>query len=62
MLEKSNRVLRLKNVQGKNVCVVREVYRRDDIPCLSELCMAGCQNVAITSSKQTIIMFSNISI
>ena len=42
MLEKSNRLLRLKNVAGKNVCVVREVYRREDIPCQSELCLSGC--------------------
>lgn len=43
MLEKSNRYLRLKNVQGKNVSVVREVYRRDDISCQSEKCLAGCE-------------------
>ena len=43
MLEKSNRFLRLRNVQGKNVCVVREVYRREDIPCQSEKCLAGCE-------------------
>ncbi|XP_045156829.2 DIS3-like exonuclease 1 [Mercenaria mercenaria] len=42
MLEKSNRHLRLKNVHGKNVCVVREVYRREDIPCLSKLCLGQC--------------------
>ncbi|WAR00124.1 DI3L1-like protein [Mya arenaria] len=35
MLEKSDRRLRLKNVHGKSVCVVREVYRREDIPCQS---------------------------
>ena len=41
-LQKSNRFLRLKNTQGKNVCVVREVYRREYIPCNSELCLGSC--------------------
>ncbi|KAH3841241.1 hypothetical protein DPMN_114700 [Dreissena polymorpha] len=48
MLEKSDRLLRFKNVNGKNVSVVREVYRRDDIPCQSTLCIGDCTN---TSAK-----------
>ena len=42
VLEKSNRYLRLKNVHGKSVCVVREVYRREVVPCQSQLCLSGC--------------------
>ena len=41
-LEKDNRYLRLKNVQGKSVSIVREVYRRDSIPCQSSLCLGDC--------------------
>ena len=44
MLEKSERHLRLKNAHGKSVCVVREVYRRDDIPCLSKKCLGQCND------------------
>ncbi|KAJ8307659.1 hypothetical protein KUTeg_014786 [Tegillarca granosa] len=43
-LEKGNRHVRLKNVNGKHISVVREVYRRDDIPCQSLLCLANCPN------------------
>ncbi|XP_069126738.1 DIS3-like exonuclease 1 [Argopecten irradians] len=42
-LDKTNKYLRLKNVQGRNLLVVREVYRRETIPCQSALCLAGCQ-------------------
>ncbi|XP_052794965.1 DIS3-like exonuclease 1 [Mya arenaria] len=55
MLEKSDRRLRLKNVHGKSVCVVREVYRREDIPCQSEACIARCQNTTITSGPPTLL-------
>lgn len=41
-LEKDNRYLRLKNVQGKSVSIVREVYRRENIPCQSSLCLGDC--------------------
>lgn len=41
-LEKDNRYLRLKNVQGKSVSIVREVYRRENIPCRSSLCLGDC--------------------
>ncbi|XP_021369057.1 DIS3-like exonuclease 1 isoform X3 [Mizuhopecten yessoensis] len=42
-LEKSNKYLRLKNVQGRNLLVVREVYRRETVPCHSALCLSDCQ-------------------
>ena len=48
VLQKSNRYLRLKNVHGKSVCVVREVYRREVVPCQSQLCLSGCPNIAGT--------------
>ncbi|XP_060081062.1 DIS3-like exonuclease 1 [Ylistrum balloti] len=43
-LDKANKYLRLKNVQGRNLLVVREVYRRETVPCQSALCLAGCQS------------------
>ena len=46
VLEKANRYLRLKNVHGKSVCVVREVYRRELVPCQSQLCISDCPNNA----------------
>ena len=42
ILEKDNRYLRLRNNQGRSVSVVREVYRREDIPCQSSLCLGEC--------------------
>lgn len=45
-LDKDNRYLRLKNSQGKSVSIVREVYRRENIPCQSSLCLGDC-NVGI---------------
>ncbi|XP_048763599.2 DIS3-like exonuclease 1 [Ostrea edulis] len=43
-LEKSNKQLRLRSGHGRNVSVVREVYRREDVPCQSQLCLSDCQN------------------
>ncbi|XP_071139750.1 DIS3-like exonuclease 1 [Mytilus edulis] len=48
-LDKDNRYLRLKNSQGKSVSIVREVYRRENIPCQSSLCLGNC-NVGIDDS------------
>ncbi|XP_062570855.1 DIS3-like exonuclease 1 [Saccostrea cucullata] len=45
-LEKSNKILRIKSVHGRNISVVREVYRREDVPCQSQLCLSDCQNVS----------------
>ncbi|XP_022315246.2 DIS3-like exonuclease 1 [Crassostrea virginica] len=43
-LEKSNKLLRIRSAHGKNVSVVREVYRRENVPCQSALCLSDCQN------------------
>lgn len=43
-LEKSNKLLRIRSVHGRNISVVREVYRRENVPCQSPLCLSDCQN------------------
>ncbi|ELU13403.1 hypothetical protein CAPTEDRAFT_108980 [Capitella teleta] len=48
-LEKTEKLVRLCNAQGKRISgalqVVREHYLREDVPCFSALCLAGCQNI-----------------
>lgn len=43
-LEKSNKLLRIRSVRGRNISVVREVYRRENVPCQSPLCLGDCHN------------------
>ncbi|KAK3604725.1 hypothetical protein CHS0354_018965 [Potamilus streckersoni] len=43
ILQKSNRFLRFKSSKGGGVCVVREIYRRETVPCQSSLCLNNCQ-------------------
>nr|XP_002736854.1 PREDICTED: DIS3-like exonuclease 1-like [Saccoglossus kowalevskii] len=39
---KTEKHLRVRNYRGQTVRVVREHYLREDVPCNSELCLAGC--------------------
>ncbi|KAJ8417613.1 hypothetical protein AAFF_G00224560 [Aldrovandia affinis] len=41
---KTDKILHLKSSRGGKVRVVREHYLREDIPCFSALCLAGCAN------------------
>ncbi|XP_071112514.1 DIS3-like exonuclease 1 [Haliotis cracherodii] len=43
---RTERQLRVKSRQGGRIRVVRELYLREDIPCQSSLCVAGCLNSA----------------
>lgn len=43
-LEKSNKLLRIRSVRGRNISVVREVYMRENVPCQSPLCLSDCHN------------------
>lgn len=56
-LEKDNRYLRLKNAQGKSVSIVREVYRRENIPCQSSLCLGECN----VGSDENDLLPSNVT-
>ncbi|XP_064607624.1 DIS3-like exonuclease 1 isoform X2 [Liolophura sinensis] len=42
-MERRERQLRVRNSQGHSIRVVRELYLREDIPCHSPLCLAGCE-------------------
>ncbi|XP_062845644.1 DIS3-like exonuclease 1 [Trichomycterus rosablanca] len=43
---KTEKVLHLRSSRGRKVRVVREHYLRDEVPCGSKLCQAGCENNA----------------
>ncbi|XP_013378724.1 DIS3-like exonuclease 1 [Lingula anatina] len=47
-MQKTQKLLRVKNKLGRTLCVVREHYIREDVPCHSPLCLAGCQNLNTT--------------
>lgn len=44
-MDKLNKTLRLKGQHGHSISVTREQYLRDDIPCGSPLCLAGCKSI-----------------
>ncbi|ESO87500.1 hypothetical protein LOTGIDRAFT_127673 [Lottia gigantea] len=50
-LDKRERHLRIKGNQGRTV--VRELYLREDVPCQSDRCIAGCQNDGKLSTDTT---------
>ncbi|XP_064620645.1 DIS3-like exonuclease 1 [Lineus longissimus] len=41
---KTEKLLRIKNQSGHSVKIVREHYLREDVPCQSPLCLAGCKS------------------
>ncbi|XP_044058525.1 DIS3-like exonuclease 1 [Siniperca chuatsi] len=41
---KTEKILHLKSCRGRKVRVVREHYLREQVPCFSALCQAGCEN------------------
>ncbi|KAF7239538.1 DIS3-like exonuclease 1, partial [Varanus komodoensis] len=42
-MQRTEKVLQLRGLQGRSVRVVREHYLRTDVPCGSALCQAACR-------------------
>ncbi len=41
-MQQTEKILRIRNQHGKMLQIVREHYVREDVPCHSNLCLAGC--------------------
>lgn len=41
---RTEKILHLKNNRGRRLRVVREHYLREEVPCYSSVCQAGCPN------------------
>ncbi|XP_022099659.1 DIS3-like exonuclease 1 isoform X2 [Acanthaster planci] len=47
---KTDKVVQVKTRQGRALRLVREQYLREDVPCNSELCLAGCRKTGSSTT------------
>lgn len=57
---KTEKVLHLNSSKGRKVRVVREHYVREQVPCGSSLCQAGCHNGKTSTQKHHKIILHNL--